>query len=126
MLVWWAVHVYGKKGEVGLYNHTGWFNKHGKVGAPDGFPPKAANRLKGLGLDQMRKRGHIPEVGRANIKGDNWKSLSTAGKFNKVGKVLGPLGIAVTVGIGVYKGQSGSEIATEAVCGAVWGCGNSN
>ena len=111
----WEIHVFDKSGaEVGMFNEKGWFNKHGHKGAPDGVPQCVNDQLKGNALAQMRKRGHAPAKGKANIKGVNWK---------KFGRVLGPLGTVIVIGVGVANDQSPAEIGTDMICNAMWGCG---
>ncbi|PRC92380.1 hypothetical protein S2091_3039 [Solimicrobium silvestre] len=112
----WEIHVFDPQGnEAGLYNQQGWFNKHGKKGAPAGIPEQCENRLRGEAIDQMRRRGHIPGKGLGDIKGGNWK---------KFARILGPLGLVITIGIGISEGDSSGTITGDVICGELWGCGD--
>ena len=67
------IHIYDNKWkEVGVFGPDGWINKHGHKGAPEGLPSEIENRCKGVAVDEMRKRGELPEKGKKNIKGNNW------------------------------------------------------
>ncbi|MEG1725536.1 MAG: RHS repeat-associated core domain-containing protein [Anaerovoracaceae bacterium] len=71
--------------EKGMYGPDGWFNKHGKIGRPDGIPNSVENQCKGQAIDVGRRMGLIPDKGNANIKGDRWKNFLRGSPF------IGPL-----------------------------------
>lgn len=58
-----------KGNEIGMYNDTGWFNKHGHEGAPENIPSEVERQIRGQGINEMRRRGTAPAKGKANIKG---------------------------------------------------------
>ncbi|MBU2714406.1 RHS repeat-associated core domain-containing protein, partial [Zooshikella harenae] len=68
------VHVYDKNGvEKGVHGDKGWINKHGFKGKPDDVPDEVCNRVKGVTIDELRKRNRFPPKGTVNIKGNYWK-----------------------------------------------------
>jgi RHS repeat-associated protein len=94
------IHVFDKNGkEVGVYGPRGWINKHGFNGPPKGVPINVCDSVKGVTIDELRKRGRFPPKGSVNIKGDKWKY------FVKFG------GAAAVVG-NIY-----SMLSTERLCG---------
>jgi hypothetical protein len=64
------IHVCNPGGdEIGLYGKDGWFKKHGHNPEKVNVPQNVENSLKGIAIDEGRRRGEIPGKGKANIKG---------------------------------------------------------
>ncbi|MES2934551.1 MAG: RHS repeat-associated core domain-containing protein [Pseudomonadota bacterium] len=112
------IHVCGPNGtEIGLFGADGWFNKHGHKGAPKGIPTEVENALKGMSINELRRREKLPKKGRANIKGDNWLKRAA-----KVCKGCGPIGSGMIIIGGLAAGDDLGATVTDAVCEAAWGC----
>lgn len=61
------IHVFDKNGkEVGFFGPDGWFDKHGKVGKPEGLPDSVENACKAQAADLRRRMGKPPHVGDAD------------------------------------------------------------
>lgn len=117
------IHVCNPAGEeAGVLGPEGWKNKHGHKGRPASLPDNVDNSVKGIAVDQLRKRGLLPPKGRANIKGDNW--IKKGAKACK--RVCGPVASVLIVIGGLSDGDPPHEIAEEAVCEAMWGCGEAH
>jgi RHS repeat-associated protein len=112
------IHVYDPRGhEIGTYGPEGWVNKHGK-GVPSSVPPDLENTLKGISVDELRKRGIVPPKGAADITGNKWKDYVRTAK--KACKVLGPVSVITSVAIDLSTGDSFN--LGEMACDAMWGC----
>jgi hypothetical protein len=63
------VHVFDKNAdEVGIIGPNGWINKHDVTGEPD-LPDTVRDSVRGIVVDELRRRALIPEKGQGDIKG---------------------------------------------------------
>jgi uncharacterized protein RhaS with RHS repeats len=63
------IHVCGPGGnEIGVYGKDGWFKKHGHDPSKITVPQNVSNSLKGIAIDEGRRRGIFPDKGHGNIK----------------------------------------------------------
>ncbi len=89
------IHVFDKSGkEVGVHGPSGWINKHGHVGPPKALPTNVCDSVKGITIDELRKRNRFPPKGTVNIKGDKWKYfVKFGGSAAVVGNIYSNLSI---------------------------------
>ena len=69
------IHVWDKSGnERGLVSgRDGWIGKHGNAPRPpDGIPRPVLNKIHGLNVSELRRRGEIPLKGAGNIRGGSY------------------------------------------------------
>lgn len=88
------LHVYDRTGtQVGIVRgRDGWIGKHGFASGtpPPGIPRDVLNKLNGLNVQEMRRRGQLPPKGTRNIRGGRL-SGRLLGILNIPGAVLGEI-----------------------------------